>query len=167
MMPSLCGPVDPLWLGAGEDSDGGKHVGPGFVSGPTGWDTSRPLLAAVLVRMEDLATPTVKAVGAMIYYHPLMAATMSSPRRPEADPFDLDALLREQVSEAELVMAALRGVPTEHHAIIRSSHLPTLMPSETGPDGRDLCLRIRVTWVPPREMFVHAPMKPMPQATTA
>lgn len=164
MQSSLWGPVDPLRLASPAGEMDGDLVGPGMVVGSTGWDVGRPLLAAVLARMEDLSTPTVKTAGSTITYHPLLSVTPTgilSGARPETDPFDLDALLREQMSEAELVMAALRGVPTEHHAIAVGSRLPTLVPSEVGPDGRDLCLRIQVTWGGEREMVVHSPMTPM------
>lgn len=138
-----------------------------MVSGSTGWDAGRPLLGAVLARMEDLATPTAKATVSTITYHQLLSVaasgTMSRVRSPETDQFDLDALLREQMSEAALMMAALRGVPTEHHAIVVGSRLPTLVPSAIGPDGRDLCLRIQVIWGRARGMHVHSPMEPMSQ----
>lgn len=164
MQSSLWRPVDPLRLATHDGPADGAHVGPGMVSGSTGWDAGRPMLAGVLARMEDLRTPQVKATGATITYYPLLSVAGitqgSGMGRHEVDPFDLDELLREQMSEADRVMAALRGVPTEHHAIVRS-RLPTLVPSEVGPDGRDLVLRIQVVWARAREMVVHVPMSPM------
>jgi hypothetical protein len=90
------------------------------------WDPNRPVLSGLLARREDLGAAHLSIHGETVFFniqqplHPVTATTPSTEAALAAlnslpvqvrEPFDVGALLAEQMSDAEQMLGALRGEP--------------------------------------------------------
>lgn len=135
------------------------------------WDPDRPVLAGLLARREELLSSHVEMRdGQARFITPSTSASQwwdpPAPQRPTGpaqgalaavaalpkqvvEEFDLDALVAEQVTDAEQVMAALRDEPLVFEMPVRTRAQP-LVRMEMPKDGIDVWLSVHVSCQPLR-----------------
>lgn len=133
------------------------------------WDPARPVLARLLARREELEASFVDVGDEMVRFtaHAITVekqaaiaaaepgtpqsalATLARIPRMVTEPFDVGALLVEQLTDAEQVLGALREAPTNFEVPVRTRTQPLVqvhMPEE----GIEVRLMVQVRCQPMR-----------------
>lgn len=136
------------------------------------WDPDRPVLASLLARREELEasfadvgdggvrftahaiTPEKRAaIAAAEPGTPQSAlATLAAIPRVVIEPFDVGALLAEQLTDAEQVMGALRDAPVNFEVPVRTRTQP-LVAVHMPDDGIEVRLLVQVRRQPLRVLI--------------
>lgn len=138
-----------------------------------GWDPNRPILAGLLARREELLAAYVNLADGVARFtsqapEPTMharaqalppgiaqsaLATLATIPRQVVEPFDLGALLAEQLSDTEQVLAGLRDDPVTYEVPVRTWVQP-LAPMVMPDEGIYVNLLIQIKRQPLRAVMV-------------